>query len=284
MGDPPKEFLTICVPCLLKVALNRKEDKDIQKEVEMALLALSSIYDHYEIERELYLNEIKEIIKYHQEHRNLTRLAYQSAWGLLVNQSRINRSLDDVVINELHFVRDAARELGELTKCVNLKREEKTEEIRQMNEAETIMMKWIKTVEAFYLHLRSWKEEYAELISYLAKLARAMRESEREIYRSLTSAFQLISTWKIFRIDAMRKCGVVDLFLEEIQQNTSDDMITYDCMMFYRVFSRRLRENDDEGYSEVGWEETKREVLQKMEEIGCEDIITSFQKIYASIL
>ncbi|KAH7823659.1 uncharacterized protein MONOS_14239 [Monocercomonoides exilis] len=187
-------------------------------------------------------------------------------------------------MNELHLFREAARELGELTKCVNLKREEKREEIRRMNEAETIMMKWIKTVEAFYLHLRSWKEEYAELISYLAKLAKAMRESERDIYKSLTSAFELISTWKIFRIDAMMKCGVVDLVQDEIQQNTSDDMMTYDCMMSYRVLSRRLRENDDKGYNEVGWVETKREVLQKMEEIGCEDIITCFQKIYTFIL
>ncbi|KAH7828826.1 uncharacterized protein MONOS_17223 [Monocercomonoides exilis] len=38
------EEVSICVPCLLKVALNKKKIIEIQKEVEMALLSLSLIY------------------------------------------------------------------------------------------------------------------------------------------------------------------------------------------------------------------------------------------------
>ncbi|KAH7822655.1 uncharacterized protein MONOS_7273 [Monocercomonoides exilis] len=35
------EMLSICVPCLLKVALKKEENEEIQKDVEMALLTLS---------------------------------------------------------------------------------------------------------------------------------------------------------------------------------------------------------------------------------------------------
>eukprot|EP00770_Monocercomonoides_exilis_P009273 MONOS_9227.1-p1 / transcript=MONOS_9227.1 / gene=MONOS_9227 / organism=Monocercomonoides_exilis_PA203 / gene_product=unspecified product / transcript_product=unspecified product / location=Mono_scaffold00373:2016-2756(-) / protein_length=210 / sequence_SO=supercontig / SO=protein_coding / is_pseudo=false len=81
-----KELSSICVPCLLKVALKKEEDEKTQKEVEMALLALSCIDERYKIDEELYLDEITEIIKYHQEHHNLTQLAYQSAWQFLINR------------------------------------------------------------------------------------------------------------------------------------------------------------------------------------------------------
>eukprot|EP00770_Monocercomonoides_exilis_P004889 MONOS_4865.1-p1 / transcript=MONOS_4865.1 / gene=MONOS_4865 / organism=Monocercomonoides_exilis_PA203 / gene_product=unspecified product / transcript_product=unspecified product / location=Mono_scaffold00135:97109-97681(+) / protein_length=172 / sequence_SO=supercontig / SO=protein_coding / is_pseudo=false len=74
-----KELLSIVVRCLLKVALNKEENEKTQKEVEVALLALSGISDNHIICNELYLNEIAEIIKYHQERHNLTRLAYQLA-------------------------------------------------------------------------------------------------------------------------------------------------------------------------------------------------------------
>ncbi|KAH7817734.1 uncharacterized protein MONOS_13864 [Monocercomonoides exilis] len=43
--DFSSEFLSICVPCLLKFALNKEESEKAQNEVEMALLALSSIRD-----------------------------------------------------------------------------------------------------------------------------------------------------------------------------------------------------------------------------------------------
>ncbi|KAH7832614.1 uncharacterized protein MONOS_16887 [Monocercomonoides exilis] len=68
----------ICVPCLLKVAANKDESKETQKEVEMALLALSNV-GACKIDKELYFREIKEIILYHQEHCNLSQLAYQGA-------------------------------------------------------------------------------------------------------------------------------------------------------------------------------------------------------------
>ncbi|KAH7818384.1 uncharacterized protein MONOS_8091 [Monocercomonoides exilis] len=69
----------------LLVALSKEENEEAQKEVEMALLVLGNA-GYQEIEQELFLTEIKEIIKYHQVHRNLTQLAYQSAWQFLMNE------------------------------------------------------------------------------------------------------------------------------------------------------------------------------------------------------
>ncbi|KAH7826221.1 uncharacterized protein MONOS_8319 [Monocercomonoides exilis] len=112
------EFLSICVPCLLKVALRKEEIEEVQKEVEMALLALSSIRDN-DIEKELFLDDMTEIMKYHQEHRNLTRLAYQSAWQFLINRLFTDKRLEDMIVNELHFGREASRELEELSKSIS---------------------------------------------------------------------------------------------------------------------------------------------------------------------
>ncbi|KAH7828152.1 uncharacterized protein MONOS_18581 [Monocercomonoides exilis] len=74
------ELLSICVPCLLKVALNKERNEKVQKEVEMALFILSCINKDDFFEKQHYLNEIKVIILYHQKHQNLTRIAFESAW------------------------------------------------------------------------------------------------------------------------------------------------------------------------------------------------------------
>eukprot|EP00770_Monocercomonoides_exilis_P014878 MONOS_14824.1-p1 / transcript=MONOS_14824.1 / gene=MONOS_14824 / organism=Monocercomonoides_exilis_PA203 / gene_product=unspecified product / transcript_product=unspecified product / location=Mono_scaffold01081:2432-2800(+) / protein_length=123 / sequence_SO=supercontig / SO=protein_coding / is_pseudo=false len=42
-GVTLEEFPSVCVPCLLKAALRKEENEESQKEVEMALLALSDI-------------------------------------------------------------------------------------------------------------------------------------------------------------------------------------------------------------------------------------------------
>eukprot|EP00770_Monocercomonoides_exilis_P010562 MONOS_10509.1-p1 / transcript=MONOS_10509.1 / gene=MONOS_10509 / organism=Monocercomonoides_exilis_PA203 / gene_product=unspecified product / transcript_product=unspecified product / location=Mono_scaffold00480:47168-48067(+) / protein_length=249 / sequence_SO=supercontig / SO=protein_coding / is_pseudo=false len=109
------ELISMCVPCLLKVALKKEENEVSQKEVEMALLALSNI-ECFFMEQKLYLNEIKEIIQYHQEYHNLTRLAYQTAWRFLVSRLWADNSLEEAIVIELRFAREAIKELEELSK------------------------------------------------------------------------------------------------------------------------------------------------------------------------
>ncbi|KAH7822670.1 uncharacterized protein MONOS_17635 [Monocercomonoides exilis] len=120
-------FISICVPCFVKVALSKEESEKTRKEVEMALLALSCIKGENHIEKGSYLKGMIEIIKYHQENHNLTHLAYQSAWKFLIDRFQNDLTLKKVIMNELHFVREATRELEELSKSVNCNRKGKEE-------------------------------------------------------------------------------------------------------------------------------------------------------------
>eukprot|EP00770_Monocercomonoides_exilis_P006452 MONOS_6417.1-p1 / transcript=MONOS_6417.1 / gene=MONOS_6417 / organism=Monocercomonoides_exilis_PA203 / gene_product=unspecified product / transcript_product=unspecified product / location=Mono_scaffold00202:8837-9448(-) / protein_length=183 / sequence_SO=supercontig / SO=protein_coding / is_pseudo=false len=103
-------IVSIIVPCLLKAALNKEENEEAQKEVEMALLALKNLGMWKHVEQELYLDKTIEIIKYHQEHYNLTRLAYQPAWQFLIFRFCKDKSLEELIANELHFAREAIKE------------------------------------------------------------------------------------------------------------------------------------------------------------------------------
>ncbi|KAH7818438.1 uncharacterized protein MONOS_18018 [Monocercomonoides exilis] len=117
------DLKSICVPCLVKAGLKKGNDENTKKEVEITLLALNHMGSSSEVPKELYINEIKEIIEYHQEHHNLTRIAYQSAWQFLICRVYWDEPIRRVIVNELHFAREAIRELEELTKCVDWKRE-----------------------------------------------------------------------------------------------------------------------------------------------------------------
>ncbi|KAH7823793.1 uncharacterized protein MONOS_17582 [Monocercomonoides exilis] len=108
-----KSFLST----LLKVAKRKEEDEETQKEAEMALMTLSHQNEYQSIEQKLYLNEIKEIIQYHQQHNNLTQLSYQSAWQFLIERLPQGSKLAKTTVNELHFVREATRGLNELIEC-----------------------------------------------------------------------------------------------------------------------------------------------------------------------
>ncbi|KAH7814923.1 uncharacterized protein MONOS_11123 [Monocercomonoides exilis] len=90
-------LLSICVPRLLNVALEKKENEEAQKEVENALVALSSVWMMNKKTKKMCSNDIKEIIQYHQENHNLTRLAYQSAWQSF---KRIGTAIENIELEE----------------------------------------------------------------------------------------------------------------------------------------------------------------------------------------
>eukprot|EP00770_Monocercomonoides_exilis_P005407 MONOS_5379.1-p1 / transcript=MONOS_5379.1 / gene=MONOS_5379 / organism=Monocercomonoides_exilis_PA203 / gene_product=unspecified product / transcript_product=unspecified product / location=Mono_scaffold00155:99383-100835(+) / protein_length=342 / sequence_SO=supercontig / SO=protein_coding / is_pseudo=false len=194
------ELFFICVPCLLKASLNKEESEEAQRKVEMALVALDNISQYKKIEKGLYLNEIKEILKYHQEHRNLTRLAYQSAWKFLINRLYNDESLEEMSANELHFAREASRELDELSKCVDWKRkEEKGKKGRDWKDM-TIIKNWLQKLNEFFLLFPTWKEECDEVI-------RLKRKAESEIE------------------EANRRPAKMKLF-EELEEEGYEDIIT----------------------------------------------------------
>eukprot|EP00770_Monocercomonoides_exilis_P001758 MONOS_1747.1-p1 / transcript=MONOS_1747.1 / gene=MONOS_1747 / organism=Monocercomonoides_exilis_PA203 / gene_product=unspecified product / transcript_product=unspecified product / location=Mono_scaffold00032:126983-128006(+) / protein_length=322 / sequence_SO=supercontig / SO=protein_coding / is_pseudo=false len=161
------ELLSIIIPCLLKAASKKEGNEETQKEVEMALLALSHINTFFEIKQELYLNEITEIIKYHKEHHNLTRLAHQSAWQFLINRLYIDKSLKEVIVKELHFAREAARELEDLSKNVDWKRKEESGEVTKELH---IIRRWLDAIYDYFYFCDLWNEELAGLIGSIVQV------------------------------------------------------------------------------------------------------------------
>ncbi|KAH7814917.1 uncharacterized protein MONOS_13344 [Monocercomonoides exilis] len=262
------------MPCLLKVALNKEESDEVQKEVEIALQALRCISRDYSVKKELYLNEIKEIIEYHQEHHNLTRLAYQSAWGFLINRFDKDKSLEEVIINELHFGREATRELEELSRNVNWKKKE--EKIVGKEKEEILLAGCLNVIHDFFEYCRLWNEEYVGLINSLVQLFRAAKDNHRGISNWCIYSLRKAAENRFVKVEDLLKGGAVEAVLEEMQGRTVDDGMLFNCLQFFKNVSNRLEEEEKDEKEEEERKATKRKVFEKMEEEGCEDIITSF--------
>ncbi|KAH7824976.1 uncharacterized protein MONOS_18611 [Monocercomonoides exilis] len=175
--DASNELIPIIVPCLLNAALKKEESDEAQKEEEITLLALGNFSRLVKIEKELYLNEIKEIIKNHQKHHNLTRLAYQSAWEFLIGRLPDN-SLEDVIANELHFAREAARELEESSSCMDWKNEDAFEEKRiSESKKEYHTLKWLSAIDHFFSFCELWNEELSILIGRVSRIFRVTKDN-----------------------------------------------------------------------------------------------------------
>ncbi|KAH7815019.1 uncharacterized protein MONOS_14022 [Monocercomonoides exilis] len=221
------EFLSICVPCLLKAALKKEENEETQMEVEMALFALSSI-GYCKVPKEMYLSELKEIIQYHQEHHNLTQLAYQSAWQFLIRRILCDRNLEDVIVNELHFGREAARELKELTRNVDWKRGKEEEKEKETKEV-IMTRRWIDIVDNYLIEFTLWKEEFVVLICSVVQVFRAAKDNNKEIRNQCIYLFRSAAfNWNM-KVEDLLKGGAVDAVLEEMKQSTLDDEVTFKC-------------------------------------------------------
>ncbi|KAH7823997.1 uncharacterized protein MONOS_18621 [Monocercomonoides exilis] len=268
------KLLSISVPCMLKVVLKKEERKKAQKEVEMALLALSNVRAS-EIEQELYLNEIKEIIEYHQEHRNLTSLAYQSAWEFLICRLSNERSLEEVVVNELHFAREAIKELEELMKCMNWKKKVEKEKEKRREEKEVIVLiRWIHTLYPFFVLCKMRNEGNYHLISSIVRVHRASTDNNGDLSFNCFLCFRVAAESRAVKIDDLLKSGVVEVFLEKMQQTTLQEKFVSTYLDFFLRLSRNLKGNTDGEIDEAKRKATKMEIFEKIEEEGYEDSIT----------
>ncbi|KAH7815429.1 uncharacterized protein MONOS_12580 [Monocercomonoides exilis] len=275
------ELLSICIPCLLVVALNKEEKEESKKDVEIVLLTLCRIVICYFIEQKLYLNEIKEIIQYHQEHRNLTRLAYQSAWKFLIFRMRKDDSLEEVITKELHFAREVASELEDQMKCVDWKREK--EERGKETKEEVALLRWLDTINCFFNSCRSWNEDFAGLIRRTVQILRASRENYKKIHVKCLHSIQRAAEEKIVKIDDLLKGESVDIILEEIQQPTTYNNAMMNCLYFFLEISERLKEKTDNKANEAKRMELKRKIFEKMEEKGYEDTIASLYGVISFV-
>ncbi|KAH7829489.1 uncharacterized protein MONOS_18562 [Monocercomonoides exilis] len=275
----PTELQTICMHFLLEIASNKGESEEIKKKVETALLTLSHIDEYYKIGQELYLNEIKDIIQYHQEHRNLSQLAYQSAWQFLIGRLFLDKNLRDTIANELSFVKEATKELNELAKSVNNKRKEEDKGEKEVKEVQ-IIRNWIYAINHFVLDYPFFDEKSVGMFCSLVGLCNAARENERELFRDCISLFETAAYNEYSSIEVFSKSGVFDLCLDEIQQPTMEDKIIWSCLRFFLGVLGRLERKSFWEFCLMGINETKRKIAAKMEEDGYEDTITSFHEIF----
>eukprot|EP00770_Monocercomonoides_exilis_P009877 MONOS_9830.1-p1 / transcript=MONOS_9830.1 / gene=MONOS_9830 / organism=Monocercomonoides_exilis_PA203 / gene_product=unspecified product / transcript_product=unspecified product / location=Mono_scaffold00420:39037-40336(+) / protein_length=387 / sequence_SO=supercontig / SO=protein_coding / is_pseudo=false len=271
------ETLSICVPCLLKAALKKEEDEETQKEKEIALLALSHIDRHYFFRQELYLKEITEIIKHQQKHRNLTKLAYQSVWKFLINRFCTNNFLEDTIVNELHFGREAVRELEELTRRIDWKK--KKEERRKETEEEIALKRWLDVINYFIPPCKLWNEELVELINSIVQLFRAAKDNHSVISNQCIYPLRNAAEKRNMKIEDLLKSGAIDAISEEMHRRTLNEGVAFECLQFFTTISRRLEEKKRDEMEEEQRKATKMEIFEKMEEEGYEDIIASFHGV-----
>ncbi|KAH7819106.1 uncharacterized protein MONOS_2073 [Monocercomonoides exilis] len=277
----PENLLVICLRCLLKAASNKEENEEARKEVEMALLALRRISEYTDMSEEMYLNEIKEIIQHHQEHHNLTHLAYQSAWEFLTNIYENNKNLEELIVNKLHFVREAIKELEELKERVDWKR--KKEDSTKETEEKILLEEWFQVLSSYFYSSKLWNEEIVWLIGSIVKLCRVAKDACRGIYRKCIYSFDNAARSESVKVEDFLKSGAINTVFEELYQPTLKDEITKSCLAFIYEISRRLEGKTDDEKEKVKRKEMNRKVFEKMEEEGCEDIITSFHKILLNI-
>ncbi|KAH7818682.1 uncharacterized protein MONOS_15802 [Monocercomonoides exilis] len=216
------ELLSICVPCLLKIASKKEESEEAQKEVEVALLALSNIEQSDKLDQKLYLTDITEIIEYNQEHQHLTRLAYQSAWQFLGKGFFKEKILEDVITNELYLGRDAVRELEDLSKSVDWKRkEERGKEAKEVKEV-LITGRLLSAINDNLAWCTLWNESFTGLIGRIVQVFRASRDNNREIDMECIESMSKAACCKTVKDVVLLISGAVDDVSEEIQQPTSN--------------------------------------------------------------
>ncbi|KAH7828955.1 uncharacterized protein MONOS_13626 [Monocercomonoides exilis] len=278
-----EELLSTGVSCLLKVALNKEENEEAQKEVEIVLLALSG-FGYGEVEQELFINEIKEVIQYHQKHHNLTRLACQSSWQFLINGLPYYKSFEGVIVDELHFLREAERELEELMKSVNRKREKEAEKEEKETKKELVLLRWLNTLERYFLYCTMWNEEFVGLLNSIVRVFLAAKDNNREVSLQCIHLLKEIADNRVVKIEDLLKGGAVDVVLEEFQRPTLNDEITSGFLECFDIISSGLYKTEDEKEEEEKVKEEERKemkmkMFEKMEEEGYEDIITSLNKL-----
>ncbi|KAH7829745.1 uncharacterized protein MONOS_2011 [Monocercomonoides exilis] len=280
IGITSKEIVSISVPCLLKVALNKEKSEETRKEVEMALLALRNIDKFTYLMEKLFLSEIKEIIQYHQEQRNLTRIAYQSAWQFLMCRSLGDELFKRVIENELHFGREVIRELEELNALVDWKRKDKEEKTNE----EILIKRWLKVLYKcrcyFYMML---KEEFVELLELVTRLYRETKDCDYSMRKLCVSLLELLTDENIISDSVVSESGVVGIVLEELQEPTLDHDIIVFCLGILSTFSLRLNKWTDKELAKAEWKKIQIGMFEKMEEEGYEDYITSFHETLSLI-
>ncbi|KAH7819056.1 uncharacterized protein MONOS_17952 [Monocercomonoides exilis] len=264
----PTEVDPTCLPCILKTASNKEESEKAQHEVEMALLALTKIYDSEE--EELHINPIKEIIKQHQRKRYLTHLGYQSAWELISERAHWRQRNDKAILNELNFISEAVKELEELSMHVDW---EKIEESGNKTKEECVIRKWVNMLYIYFFQYKLWNKEHGKAIDCLSKICKAARERNKSIIIGCIQTFEEMTRVPSVNVEALIRCGSVNFAIGEIQKFSFYDNVIRTCLEYIAsikcLLLESLKENREMKRTLI------RETFEMFEEEGFEDMTMS---------
>ncbi|KAH7824667.1 uncharacterized protein MONOS_17498 [Monocercomonoides exilis] len=255
--------LQICVPYLLKIALRKDESKEAQKEVEMALLALSNAGWDVSVKTECDIDELVEIIKYNCKHRNLTYLANQSAWSLYVYMLNNGRDVTVSFESEKCLTKEIINELEELEKCVDWRQSEK--KTKQTKEA-IVLIRWAETIERYFQLEELRGKEYVELADCITRICKKAKENQSEIYLAFIRVFEAIIAKQslAFAYDIIKR-EAADIVLEELMRNIFEEKLTNSSLFFIEKLVRKLKGKKDKEIVEL-FKSIKRELFTNLEE------------------
>ncbi|KAH7820963.1 uncharacterized protein MONOS_17776 [Monocercomonoides exilis] len=265
------DLASISIPYLFAVASSKEENEEIQREVEIVLLIMCNLIDADGIEKDLFSNGLADLVKYHKQHHNLTHVSYESAWMILICLS----SYKKVHLNEMDFVKEAIRELEELLKSVDWKKQEKDIE---MSKNVCTITRWYSSFGRCFFSNETWKEECAELVAFNAKLCKIAKKKSGSISNCCFLLYETMIRLKKVNLECFVKEGVVDSILEEIVQSTLEKELIFYCLNFFSALSKmQISGFDIENY-ELNIKKTKKELFVKLEEEGYDDMIISFNE------
>ncbi|KAH7828889.1 uncharacterized protein MONOS_16356 [Monocercomonoides exilis] len=268
----PETLTPVIMSCLLRVALRKDESKETRNEVEMALVSLGNIGYKTRIEQEVYLNEIMKIILNHQEHNNLTRLAYQSAWQFLTQRLSVCGRLEEVIVKELHFAREAANEMEHLIKYVDwTPNEDKVKKEMVVG----FVKRWIAITEKCISRCYSLRFESDEILECLVRLHGASKENHKSVSKECIRVLGNMIFKKSVRVKALLKSGAVEVILEEMRQSAFENDEIEFCKSFIFQLYEALSITPGIVCEEEDLKTIREELYERLEEEGFEDIIVS---------
>ncbi|KAH7828293.1 uncharacterized protein MONOS_12749 [Monocercomonoides exilis] len=230
----------------------------------------------------MYIFGIDVIILYHQQHHNLTPLAHQSAWKILVHRFYMDYYSEEEIVNDLHFVGEAAKELKELAKSVSCKQKKGEERGVERKEIQ-VFVRWLTLMEPFFYYCQLWNEEFVGLIGSIAEAFKASKDNYRELCHRCIFAIKQAAMNRTVQINDLLNGGAFDVALVEIQRRTIDYKNPFENLQFFLNVSRRFKGKEDDDADEEKRKEMKRKVFEKLEEEGYEDTITSFYELFELI-
>eukprot|EP00770_Monocercomonoides_exilis_P016334 MONOS_16288.1-p1 / transcript=MONOS_16288.1 / gene=MONOS_16288 / organism=Monocercomonoides_exilis_PA203 / gene_product=unspecified product / transcript_product=unspecified product / location=Mono_scaffold01617:3775-5014(-) / protein_length=360 / sequence_SO=supercontig / SO=protein_coding / is_pseudo=false len=301
----PDDLITFYVSKLLAISSKIDADEMTQKEVEMSLVALSNIYAWSEIETELYSEKITDIIKRHQQHGNLTRLAYQSAWKFVFRRIMSNKGFVIETAKELHFLREMAGELEELGKCVDWKGKEEDRRGKEAKNFNTIL-RWLNVFGVYLWYFKEFEKEFEGIIRCVIRMGKEAKENHTEIWEECFYLLERMVVVRNVNIDAFlrrnscegerereeeeREVGkrgkrgkrergeercAFDAISEEIIQPTMNFNVISSCFCFLQSVWIRLNRKCREKSEEEKRKKRKREIFDRLEADGHEDCVVS---------